>query len=219
MSASPQNNSELLKRTVFIKKFRRSSPYEIRHHAGSELTLNKGLDKHGNPLPKDANGNYVPLDEYVANLQAIVTAAKAAGGGGARVLLITPPPCDHEAWHAYCAANYGDVPKDADPNRLFEVTKQYAQAVVRLGAETGTPTLDLHGKFEERADWKALFKDGLHPNIAGGQFIGEEVLAAIAHHFPELLPSALPMDFPDHKAIDVDRIDGTFEAYAIEHKR
>ena len=63
MATSPQSDSELLIRTVFIIKFSRSSTYGILH-MGFGQTPYKGLDKHGNPLPKDANGNYVPLDEY-----------------------------------------------------------------------------------------------------------------------------------------------------------
>ena len=161
-------------------------------------------------LAASASRQYVPLDEYVENLRSIMAAATAAGAP--RLLLITPPPLDEAGWHACCVRDYG-VPKDADPNRSYENTKKYAEAVMRLGKETNTPTLDLHAAFEERADWKACLRDGLHPNAAGGRLIGEAVLEAIAEYYPELRPSAygdadaankLPMDFPDHKAVDAE---------------
>ena len=96
-----------------------------------------------------ASRQHVPLDEYVANLRAIMSAVEQMGDGSARLLLITPPPCDEKAWHAHCVGTYG-VPADADPNRSFATTKAYADAVVRLGRETGTATLDLHSAFEAR---------------------------------------------------------------------
>ena len=55
----------------------------------------------------------------------------------------------------------------------------------------------------------------------GGKFIATAVLRAIETHFPELKPSSffdsdpakLPMDFPDHKAIDVKDVQGSFSAH------
>ena len=57
-----------------------------------------------------------------------------------------------------------------------------------------------------------LLSDGLHPNPKGGEFIAKSVLGAIEAHFPDLRPSSffdddptkLPLDFPDHKAVDAD---------------
>ena len=169
-----------------------------------------------------ASRQHVPLDEYVANLRAIMSAVEQMGDGSARLLLITPPPCDEKAWHAHCVGTYG-VPADADPNRSFATTKAYADAVVRLGRETGTATLDLHSAFEARADWQACFRDGLHPNAAGGMLIGDAVLEAIADSYPELRPgsvgdpelaSKLAVDFPDHKEVDADDVTGSFRTYA-----
>ena len=165
-----------------------------------------------------ASRQFVPLEEYVANLRLIMRAV--AHTGCARLLLITPPPVDTAAWHTTCVRDYG-VPSDADPNRSFEFTREYAEAVVQLGKETGTPTLDLHAAFLARPDWRECLRDGLHPNAAGGGLIGEAVLGAIVQHYPELQPAyfgndgpeRLAMDFPDHKEIDVDGIDESFGAY------
>ena len=162
----------------------------------------------------------MPLEEYVENLRAIMRAVALAADGRSRLLLITPPPVDTAAWHATCVRDYG-VPADSDPNRSFEFTRSYAEAVVRLGAETGTPTLDLHSAFLARPDWRDCLRDGLHPNAAGGGLIGEAVIGAIVEHYPELQPGGfgvddparLPMDFPDHKEVDPERVDASFGAY------
>ena len=170
---------------------------------------------------ESASRQHVPIDEYIDNLRAIIDAVGQTGDGTAKLLLITPPPIDEKAWHAFCVDTYG-VDRHADPNRSHKATKAYADAVVRVGKETGTPTLDLHAAFLDRGDWSACFRDGLHPNAAGGMLIGDAILAAIAAHFPDLRPGAfgeadymhkLAIDFPDHKAIDVDAIDATFSTY------
>lgn len=162
--------------------------------------------------PASASRQHVPLSEYVDNLGTIVDAIQKAGSGGARVLLITSPPCDAEGWHAHCVKTYGGMADDAEPNRSFETTAQYAAACISLGEKLGVATLDLHGQMVARDDWKTLLSDGLHPNPKGGEFIAKSVLGAIEAHFPDLRPSSffdddptkLPLDFPDHKAVDAD---------------
>ena len=178
--------------------------------------------------PASASRQCVPLDEYVDNLRKIVAAIRATAnpdGTTPRVLLITPPPCDGDGWHAHCIKAYAPNYKaDCEPNRSFEFTAKYAAACVRLGAETGTPVLDLHSEMtshDSGTAWKGLLLDGLHPNQDGGKFIATAVLRAIETHFPELKPSSffdpdpakLPMDFPDHKAIDIEDVQGSFSAH------
>ena len=140
--------------------------------------------------PPSASRQYVPLDEYTETLRKIVEAIQKAGSGGSRVLLITCPPCDEEAWFAHCVKTYGDVADDSEPNRTFKNTAKYAAACIDLGARLGVPTLDLHTSMVNRADWKALLSDGLHPNARGGEVIAEAVLGAVAAHFPELRPGS-----------------------------
>lgn len=174
-----------------------------------------------NGLPAEASRQHVPLDEYVANLRAIVRAIRAVGDGSARVLLITPPPCDDKAWHAQCVSAHG-VPREAEPNRRLEVTQLYAEACARLGREDGIPTADLHSALLARDDWRHLLRDGLHPNAAGGAAIADTVLDAIRAHYPEFQPASyadpeparLPLDFPDHKAVDVADVAGSFRRHA-----
>lgn len=173
--------------------------------------------------PTSASRQYVPLDEYAANLRKIMDSIRAtAKGAPPRILLITPPPCDGDGWHAHCVKTYApDYKADCEPNRSFENTAKYAAACVKLGAETSTPVLDLHSAMASRADWKSLLHDGLHPNADGGKVIASAVLEAIGKHFPELKPGSffdadpakLPLDFPDHKAIDLEDVEGSFVAH------
>ena len=145
---------------------------------------------------------------------------------GARILLISPPPLDEDAWAGWCEARYG-VPKGAESNRDHATTAAYAAACVRVGAETGIPTLDLHSELLAQDDWKALLGDGLHPNAKGGEAIFRAVRGAINVHFPDLSPGQygdealgkLPLDFPDHKAIDIDAIDESFARHRELHRR
>jgi lysophospholipase L1-like esterase len=170
-----------------------------------------------------ASRQFVPLDEYAANLRTIMDTIRAMNSGAPpRILLITPPPCDGEGWHAHCVKTYApDYKSDCEPNRSFENTARYAAACVELGAETNTPVLDLHSAMASRADWRSLLSDGLHPNAAGGKVIASAVLDAIATFYPELQPGSffdadpakLPLDYPDHKAIDVANVEGSFTAH------
>ena len=173
-------------------------------------------------LPLSASRQHVPVDEYVSNLRQIVQAARSVGDGSARVLLITPPPVDEDSWKRNAIEKYG-VPEAAPANRNLEFTRKYATACVALGAELGVPTVDLYAAFLAREDWPAasLLHDGLHPGPAGNGVIGKAVLAAIAKHYPELMPQSyedhdetkLRMDAPDHKDVDIDDLDATFKAY------
>ena len=182
--------------------------------------------------PLSASRQHVPLQEYESNLAAIVRVIRQMGDGSAKVLIITPPPVDHEAWHAHCVRSYGSDP-DADPNRHFDVTAEYAKAAVSVGKATSTPVADVHSAIMAHRDWKAMFDDGLHPNPRGNAVIFEQVKKAIAEHFPELVPqnpqmpaagdvsltnrgvSGLMMDFPDHKAIDAVDPGSTFAEWKM----
>jgi len=175
--------------------------------------------------PVEASRQHVPIEEYKANLRTILNAIKlCCGTRPLRVLLMTPPPCDHIAWKNFCVSTYG-VPEDADPNRRFENTEVYAKACLEVGSQTGTPAVDVHSAFAKRSNWQELFSDGLHPTAAGDAVIAEEVLAAIKKHYPEMQPSSffdpspqkLPLDFPDHKAVDVGDVPGCFKRH-IEKK-
>jgi len=178
------------------------------------VTVFLGANDANHPAPlmlqsAEASRQHIPVGEYTANLLTIVRAIRRMGDGSARVLLLTPPPVDHAAWHAKCARVYGLDPK-ADPNRLYDVTKEYAAAALAAAAAENVAVCDVHGAFDSLADWQSLLEDGLHPNARGNAVIAEAVLEAIRTHFPDLAPSSLQMDWPDHKAVDASDPASTF---------
>lgn len=173
--------------------------------------------------PEASSRQHVPIDEYCANLAAIVQAIRRMGDGTARVLLLTPPPVDGVAWHAHCARSYGLDPH-AEPNRDFETTAAYATAALTVAGAEAIPVADVHAAFLAQADWKSLLDDGLHPNARGNAVIADAVRDAIGRNFPELVPAnplsppggaapGLQVDFPDHKAVDAADPAATFAAW------
>lgn len=85
-----------------------------------------------------------------------------------RILLISPPPVNTYQRNAILAAR--DPPQQ--PDRKFEITKLYAEAVLEVGAEAGVIVVDAYSSLWDAAghDEQALRKylaDGLHLNEAG----------------------------------------------------
>jgi len=188
----------------------------------------------GCPLTDDAGRpfagrQHVPLEEYRAHLVEIVACARRCGGGGARVLLITPPPVDEDDWLTHVKATCGrPLPADAEPDRRAALTAEYARVCIEVGASTHTPVLDLNSLMAAAEDTRGMLCDGLHPNEKGGEFIHTAVLAALSEHFPELRPSLwddpdpegkLPLDAPDHKAIDPTSTQTIDHSFAMHEAR
>ena len=113
-------------------------------------------------------------------------------------------------------------------SRRTALTAEYARACVEVGARTGTPVLDLNRLMTAADGWRGMLSDGLHPNGNGGEFIHAALVESVRAHFPELRPSywgdphpdgKLPLDAPDHKAIDprsAESIAHAFTAHEAE---
>ena len=154
--------------------------------------------------------HHVPLDEYEANLRAIIAHFRARG---ARVLVMTPPPTDGQAWMDFeRRTKPAELPEGAESTRSNTVTGEYAARAVSAAQGTaGVAVVDLWSEMQRAelhggATWPSLFSDGVHPNAAGAEVIYELVRTAIAKHFPELKPAGVEggmlFDFPSHGAID-----------------
>jgi lysophospholipase L1-like esterase len=109
---------------------------------------------------------HVPLPRFEDNLRAMIHAAPKA----THVLLLTPPPVNTHQRGADLASR--DPPKELD--RLFNVTKAYADAVKTVGAAEKVPVADVWTALWNAAgcDEAALSRfliDGLHLNEAGYQ--------------------------------------------------
>lgn len=124
----------------------------------------------------ESTGQNVPLEEYEANLKAMIETVKRACPQ-ALIIAITPPPVDHKQW----------------PTRSNEQVAQYA-AVVR-----GLPVsavVDLWGWIEQQDLY-----DGLHLGPEGNRKVLALVQQAMREHGinPEDGPNGcpqMPMQFP-----------------------
>ncbi|KAH8085174.1 SGNH hydrolase-type esterase domain-containing protein [Filobasidium floriforme] len=109
----------------------------------------------------DSNANAVPIEEFVSNLTALVTFFKKTHRSD--VLLLTPSMCDPEAFLAFLHSRGIAV---EDTGKSNETSRQYADAVLQVGRETGSPSVDLYELFlQVKRDGvrdEELFTDGLH---------------------------------------------------------
>ena len=105
----------------------------------------------------------VPLDAYRANLVAIVEKCRASG---AEVVLCTP--------------NAVTDNKARPTKKLLD----YAAAVRSVAAEHKVSLCDAYAASDALRErdylkWRLLMSDDIHPNLAGHQFIAEQLAAAI----------------------------------------
>ena len=56
--------------------------------------------------------------------------------------------------------------------------------------------------FQRSPEWRTFLNDGLHLSPAGNAALFSHLRAALEAACPELLPSPLKWDFPEHFAID-----------------
>lgn len=179
--------------------------------------------------------HYVSVENYTRNLQTLIARVKeqyfAPGNLDSkhppRILLITPPPLDHKQRLLYQKKRYGEKATGV-LERTTENTARYAQACRTVAERTGHPCLDLFRAMEAQDDYGPRFlNDGLHFSAAGHAFVAQQVLEAIANHFPELTVTpcpetgqynnssstcpALPCWGPYHDHIDHTNVDAAFD--------
>lgn len=153
---------------------------------------------------------HVPLEQYKANLKAMIS-SPLVKAHNPRIVLITPPPIDERMCEEADRANGIN-----EVRRRAEVTAKYAVAVREVSEEMDLTLLDLWSIFMDRAGWKAgapllgsrdveqssenglpsLLKDGLHLTAEGNRVLYEELIALIEREWPGLTPEALPFVLP-----------------------
>ncbi|KAI0029870.1 SGNH hydrolase [Vararia minispora EC-137] len=126
---------------------------------------------------------HVPLSRFKENLRAMIHAAPDS----TRVLLLSPPPVNTHQRAADLASR--TPPKELD--RLFDVTKSYAEAVKVVATEENVPIADVwtavwDAAGRDEAALSAFLYDGLHLNEAGYKVTYDVVADAIAAKWPEL---------------------------------
>ncbi|OBT48660.1 hypothetical protein VE00_00872 [Pseudogymnoascus sp. WSF 3629] len=153
---------------------------------------------------------YVSIPDFTQNLRDLISHPLiAAHNPPPRIILIAPPPIEETFIAGEDVKNgYTEV------KRYNRNTALYAEAVTKVGKETGTPVVDLWSVFMAKAGWvggyhedvvpmpgsiaagfsdvlKSLLDDGLHLTPAGYKIMFEEVLKVIGENWPDQTPEAL----------------------------
>ncbi|XP_059837891.1 isoamyl acetate-hydrolyzing esterase 1 homolog isoform X2 [Hypanus sabinus] len=140
---------------------------------------------------KDVNPvQHIPLTEYAENLKHLIQYLKSIGICEEKVILITPPPLDESAWEKACIAKGNKL------DRYNSVTKEYAQACVKVATECGTGVLDLW-TLMQIGDFSSYLLDGLHLSEKGSRFLETHLWPML-----EKRTENLPMIFPYWRDID-----------------
>jgi len=159
------------------------------------------------------NKQHIPLDEYKANIEKIVTHPQIVAHKP-RIILVAPAPVnEHLWWPRDQNSGYPSV------TRVAATTKEYADAVVEVGAKLDIPVINLWKAFMEKADfkidsWKVgdllpgsleatpndalaeLMYDGIHFGPVGYDVLFHEMMRLIAKTWPDQTPQELPMPLP-----------------------
>ncbi|KZV99078.1 SGNH hydrolase [Exidia glandulosa HHB12029] len=145
---------------------------------------------------------YVSLDRFKANLTRMVTMLRDEKSEWyhpperTKILFISPPPIDADARAADLASRNPPLA----PDRTWDNTKAYADAVKEVGKELSVPVADAWTAIWDAAGHKAenlkqFLPDGLHLNAASYSLVYDLILEAIAQNWPELHYSKLPFVF------------------------
>ncbi|KAJ2780801.1 isoamyl acetate-hydrolyzing esterase [Coemansia interrupta] len=163
---------------------------------------------------------HVPLDEFERNLHHILDALQRPGSPmyapQASIVLITPPVVGEEMWEEHLRRT--GRPMD----RRREVTREYAEAVVRVARERKVVCVDLWAATEkivgESADgYAGVLVDGLHLNAAGNDLLFGLLSDTIRRQLPHLDPATIPLPLPHHSAV-VSGSAEEFERYLKTHR-
>ncbi|KZP20877.1 SGNH hydrolase [Athelia psychrophila] len=147
------------------------------------------------------SAQHVPLAAFAANLvrmvRMITSPLSAHYSPSTRIVLITPPPVN-----SYMrAAELGSRDPPIHPDREFEVTRTYAEAVMDVARQEKLPVADV---------WTAIYNaagcneraldgylwDGIHLNEKGYKVMYEELMKTISENLPELHYDNLPSVYP-----------------------
>lgn len=146
---------------------------------------------------------YVPLDEYCANLEAIVTHLRTVARAQ-HIVLITPPPLDEHARLEQLQATISTATK---AERTFALTAAYGDACKRTAQRMGVPCFDTHAWFVAETHWRTLLSDGLHLNAHGNERFFLGLMETLQVNVLENKGAeAYPHDLPWHADVDTDAV-------------
>ncbi|KAH7102210.1 GDSL Lipase/Acylhydrolase [Auriculariales sp. MPI-PUGE-AT-0066] len=162
---------------------------------------------------------YVPLPKFRDNLRKFVGILRLESSEYyhpkelTKIFLISPPPVDEAARTADLAKR--DPP--LAPDREFDNTKRYAEAVKEVGLELEVPVIDAWTGIWEAAEQnvenlKNFLPDGLHLNTTSYEIVYDLIIKSITENYPELHYSNLKMVFPPWSEIDWEDPKPTLQA-------
>mmetsp|Transcript_26388 Transcript_26388/g.50125 ORF Transcript_26388/g.50125 Transcript_26388/m.50125 type:complete len:251 (+) Transcript_26388:70-822(+) len=165
-------------------------------------------------LGKSESKQHVPIKEFKKNLKKIIMHIRGLEQSDkahptCSITLITPPPIDHDRWQQHRVDNFVPTPPSTR-NRCNERTRLYAEAVVQVGIETNTQTIDLYTKWSASHQWQDYLEDGLHLNPLGNKMLFDALAEVVHSSFPHLRPDVLKPQFPSFAEIDPDEFETAF---------
>ncbi|XP_031550858.1 isoamyl acetate-hydrolyzing esterase 1 homolog [Actinia tenebrosa] len=131
------------------------------------------------------------IDEYVSNMNSIISKFVNHGLSVDRIVVMTPPPINEEMWAKEC------VIKGREMNLSSSRTRSFAKACADLCAKLGVEVIDLNGDMPKEENWSRYVSDGLHLSGEGNQFVAYKlipVLEAKLGHLPQLFPEWKDID-------------------------
>lgn len=163
-------------------------------------------------LPQKHNSQHIPLSEYKANIEKLIT-HPLIKAHAPRIILVTPGPVnEHKTWPHDREKGMRSV------SRVAAITKSYADGAAAVGTKLGIPVVNLWKAFMTRAGWteewkdteplpgsldreenevlRELMYDGLHFNPEGYKILFREVMEVIEREWPAQKPERLPMVLP-----------------------
>jgi lysophospholipase L1-like esterase len=128
---------------------------------------------------------HVPIRDFEANLLKIVSEIRNnSNEGDFPIILMTPPPLHAERWR--------QVFNDPEPNRTNATSREYGDAVKRVGAiENNCHVLDvfsLLGGEGDEDEYSKHLRDGLHLSGSGNVLLFEGLLSLVQKKYPKLAP-------------------------------
>eukprot|EP00889_Picochlorum_renovo_P000629 jgi/Picre1/27659/NNA_000623.t1 len=113
---------------------------------------------------------------------------------------MTPPPVSEPHRLTHAMATYGISLESSE--RTNEVTRQYADVCVQVGADLSIPVLNLWDIFMKDASYgDVLLNDGLHLSAKGNELVYTSLQALIDASFPHLKSDAMEFDVPEFRSL------------------
>ncbi|ESW27431.1 hypothetical protein PHAVU_003G201200 [Phaseolus vulgaris] len=164
-------------------------------------------------IGRTSERQHVPYEEFKENLRKFVRHLKECSPT-MKIVLITPPPVNEKGRLAYAKSKYGEKATEV-PERINEVTVQYANACLEVAYEMGVSCINLWAIMQHTDGWQTKYlSDGLHLTAEGNTVVYREVIKV----FDEAGLSAdnLPFDFPHHSKIDSKHPERAFQQNACD---